>query len=80
MTDVKASIYDLLTSKFGVPAVQLDDNATLESLDLDSLLLVEFSVSVEKTLGVIVEEQELAAERTLAEVIESVRSKLQVVR
>lgn len=31
MTDVKASIYDLLTSKFGVPAVQLDDNATLES-------------------------------------------------
>lgn len=37
-------------------------------------------MSVEKTLGVIVEEQELAAERTLAEVIESVRSKLQVVR
>ena len=52
MNDVQDRFYSLLSAKIGVETESLTEDTTLESLDLDSLLLVEVSVAVEKEFGV----------------------------
>ncbi|MFD7744746.1 phosphopantetheine-binding protein [Streptomyces sp. NPDC059698] len=69
MNDVQDRFYSLLSAKIGVETESLAEDTTLESLDLDSLLLVEVSVAVEKEFGVVLDELQLAPERTVGEVL-----------
>ena len=43
---------ELLERDFSIPATSLDANATLESLDIDSLRLIEIVFAVEDAFGV----------------------------
>ncbi|MER6101778.1 phosphopantetheine-binding protein [Streptomyces sp. NPDC001832] len=76
MNDVQDRFYSLLSAKIGVETESLTEDTTLESLDLDSLLLVEVSVAVEKEFGVVLDELQLAPERTVGEVLGTLDSQL----
>ncbi|MFK4065190.1 acyl carrier protein [Streptomyces sp. NPDC029674] len=52
MPDIVATIHRVLTDDFEVPAEAIHPQATLESLDLDSLALAEFSLILQERLGV----------------------------
>ncbi|MFI9646586.1 phosphopantetheine-binding protein [Streptomyces sp. NPDC052040] len=76
MNDVRDRFYSLLSAKIGVETESLTEDTTLESLDLDSLLIVEVSVAVEKEFGVVLDELQLAPERTVGEVLGTLDSQL----
>ncbi|MDQ0986274.1 phosphopantetheine-binding protein [Streptomyces sp. V2I9] len=77
MNDVQDRFYSLLSAKIGVETESLTEDTTLESLDLDSLLLVEVSVAVEKEFGVVLDELQLAPERTVGEVLGTLDGQLE---
>ncbi|MFJ3644505.1 phosphopantetheine-binding protein [Streptomyces murinus] len=76
MSNVQDRFYSLLSAKIGVETESLTEDTTLESLDLDSLLLVELSVAVEKEFGVVLDELQLAPERTVGEVLGTLDNQL----
>lgn len=76
MSTVQERFYSLLTANLGVEPEALTEASTLESLDLDSLLIVELSVAVEKEFGVVLDETELASDRTIGEVLGSLDNEL----
>jgi acyl carrier protein len=76
MGTIQERFYSLLNAKLGVETESLTEDTTLESLDLDSLLIVELSVGVEKEFGVVLDEAELAPERTVGEVLGSLGHEL----
>lgn len=76
MGTIQERFYSLLNAKLGVETEALTEETTLESLDLDSLLIVEVSVAVEKEFGVVLDETELASERTVGEVLASIGHQL----
>ncbi|MEU7163413.1 acyl carrier protein [Streptomyces morookaense] len=66
------SVQDRLVALLGrleVPTEDLSADATFDSLDFDSLALIELSVAVQKEFGVVVDETELSPESTVADVI-----------
>ncbi|MFI6346709.1 acyl carrier protein [Streptomyces sp. NPDC050560] len=65
---VQDRFYQLL-DRIGVPTDALLPGATFESLDFDSLALIELGVAIQKEFGVIVEESELTPERTLGDIV-----------
>ncbi|MDN3297062.1 phosphopantetheine-binding protein [Streptomyces ficellus] len=73
------STYDrlvtILVERFGVTAEEATPEATFEQLDLDSLALVEFTLTVQSDLSVEVSDTELSPQQTLAEVASLVESK-----
>ncbi|MEV5143584.1 acyl carrier protein [Streptomyces sp. NPDC052727] len=69
MSNTQERFYSLLSAKLGVETESLTEDTTLESLDLDSLLIVELSVAVEKEFGVVLDETQLAPERTVGDVL-----------
>jgi acyl carrier protein len=69
MSTTQDRFYALLTAKLGVETESLTEDTTLESLDLDSLLIVELSVAVEKEFGVVLDEIQLAPERSIGQVL-----------
>ncbi|MFC4032356.1 phosphopantetheine-binding protein [Streptomyces polygonati] len=61
-------IRELLMKTFDVFGTEeIDLGATFESLDVDSLVLVELAVVLERRFGVRVPEGELSAEQTIGE-------------
>lgn len=76
MSNVQDRFYSLLNAKIGVETESLTGDTTLESLDLDSLLIVELSVAVEKEFGVVLDETQLAPERTVGEVLGTLDNEL----
>lgn len=76
MSNVQDRFYSLLNAKIGVETESLTGDTTLESLDLDSLLIVELSVAVEKEFGVVLDETQLAPERTVDEVLGTLDNEL----
>lgn len=74
MQDVLDSMQRFLQAKAcfadgpaGDGADQFDPDVTLGSLEIDSLVLVELAVSLERQFGVIVEAGDLRADQTLDE-------------
>ncbi|WP_274910828.1 acyl carrier protein [Streptomyces sp. WZ-12] len=59
----------LLDTKFRVPADQVSDAVTLKDLDLDSLALVEFSLTAEEEFGVLIPETEIGT-MTVLEIVD----------
>jgi acyl carrier protein len=59
------SIHGVLTATFEVPACEIVPEASLESLGLDSLSLVELALILQEELGVEVGEHETAGGTTV---------------
>lgn len=73
VTDV---IIALLSDKFGVFESDLAADATFDSLEVDSLVLVELAVILAREYGVPIGDDELAATRTIGGAAEMVTAKL----
>ncbi|WP_082772178.1 acyl carrier protein [Actinoplanes sp. TFC3] len=75
MIAVQESLFAILSEKMGIPSAELRPDTTFEDLDLDSLALIELSVSIQKSFGVVVDEMELSPERRLGEVVAVIDAK-----
>ncbi|MCX4682831.1 acyl carrier protein [Kitasatospora purpeofusca] len=77
MNPVRAHLVTLLTEKFEAPADSIDDDATLEDLDLDSLARVELVFSLQDHWGVpLDDDHDSTAEVTVGRLVDRVRSLL----
>ncbi|WP_336249773.1 acyl carrier protein [Stomatohabitans albus] len=74
--NVEQVINNLLVEKFEIPAENITNDATFESLDLDSLDIVELSMNIEDELEVHITEEEAAKLSTVGDVIELLNSKV----
>ncbi|MCX5085801.1 phosphopantetheine-binding protein [Streptomyces sp. NPDC001939] len=63
----RAAVAAVLTEKFEVGADSIRPDATLASLDLDSLALAELALALQDRLGVRVDESEATKRTTVAE-------------
>ncbi|WP_215449662.1 acyl carrier protein [Streptomyces sp. ATCC 21386] len=68
-------IVDLIVKLHDVPADLIRPEATLGSLDVDSLTTVEISIRVERDLGVTVGDDELQPDLTLGAMADLVDSR-----
>ncbi len=69
MDAMHKALVDILTGKFGIPAGSVTDDVTLTELQLDSLALLEMSLSVEESLGITLEVDELVNDITVADTV-----------
>ncbi|MEO3755648.1 acyl carrier protein [Streptomyces sp. B6B3] len=65
---VREQLIELLTTRFGLDEASLGPEVTFDSLELDSLALVEFSLVLQEHFTVPVGEEEVSAESTVDEV------------
>lgn len=68
----------ILVDTFGVPDDQVGPDATFESLELDSLDLVEMTLAVEEETGVTIEDEELEGVRTVGDAVKLIDEKAKV--
>jgi acyl carrier protein len=68
----------ILVDTFGVSEDQVGPDATFESLDLDSLDVVELTLAVEEETGVAIEDEELEGVRTVADAVKLIDEKAKV--
>jgi acyl carrier protein len=68
-------ISNLLTGRFGVPADEISGEATFNNLDLDSLTMIEMLLAVEEEFGVVIAEDEVSADNTVAAIVELIDSR-----
>lgn len=76
--DVYEKIATILTDTFQVPDDEVDPEATFESLQLDSLDLVELTMVVEEQTGVRIEDEELEDVATVGDAVELLAGKPEV--
>lgn len=65
----------IMERKFQVPTEEIEPEATLNELGLDSLDLVEFALAIEKELGVRVTDDDLAEAGRLESVVDLIMSR-----
>jgi acyl carrier protein len=65
----------IMERKFQVPTEDITREATLSDLGLDSLDLVEFALAIEKELGALVTDDDLAEAGRLEAVVDLVMSR-----
>ncbi|MEV1019357.1 phosphopantetheine-binding protein [Streptomyces sp. NPDC050264] len=70
-----AALTAVLTEKFEIDPEHIRPDATLESLDLDSLALAELALALQEQLGVQVAEDEAAKHTTVAELTAALNAK-----
>ena len=75
MSPVDTAVHSVLTEKFEVLADTIRPEATLESLDLDSLSLAELALALQEELGVKIEEHEATKATTVAELTSTLNAK-----
>ncbi|NNN31490.1 acyl carrier protein [Streptomyces sp. S3(2020)] len=68
MTTTYEQLVALLTKLHHAPADRIRPGATLGELDVDSLTTVEISMRIERDLGVVVGDDELAPDLTLGDI------------
>ncbi|UXX94391.1 phosphopantetheine-binding protein [Streptomyces sp. AD2-2] len=75
MSPVQTAVTAVLTEKFEVSPEHIRPEATLESLDLDSLALAELALALQETLGVPVADDEAAKHSTVGELVATLSAK-----
>ncbi|MFJ9380074.1 phosphopantetheine-binding protein [Streptomyces sp. NPDC101455] len=75
MSPAQTVVTAVLTEKFEVSAESIRPEATLESLDLDSLALAELALALQEQLGVPVAEDEAAKHSTVGELVAALNAK-----
>ena len=76
MSNVYDRLIKLLATGFGLEGHEMRPDDTFSGLEMDSLALVELSVSAEEEFGVPLTEEELGANSTLAEAAGVIEEKL----
>lgn len=67
-----ATVERILVDTFGVPADDVTPDATIESLELDSLDLVELTLLIEEETGVVIEDEEVEDITTVRDAVDLV--------
>ncbi|MGQ4479569.1 phosphopantetheine-binding protein [Streptomyces sp. SAS_276] len=75
MSPVQTAVTAVLTEKFEVSPQHIRPEATLESLDLDSLALAELALALQEALGVPVADDEAAKQSTVGELVATLNAK-----
>lgn len=75
--NVEQTIKNLLVEKFEIPEENITREATFESLDLDSLDIVELSMNIEDELSLHITEEEASELSTVGDVIALLEKKVQ---
>lgn len=65
MSAIAQRIAEIMVDKFEVPAQKVDVNAEFETMELDSLVLVELAVMLQKQYGVAVDDWEIEEAKTI---------------
>lgn len=73
--ELYAQVAELIVEKFDAPAAAITPDTRFEELDFDSLVLVEFTLALQRKFGVELAEGELQAEQTIGEVAALLASK-----
>ncbi len=73
--NIYANVERILIETFQVPADEVSPDATFESLELDSLDLVELTLAVEEELGVKIEDEEVERIRTVRDAVDLIAEK-----
>ncbi|RYJ30491.1 putative acyl carrier protein [Streptomyces sp. L-9-10] len=68
MSEIHPKITEVLTETFKVPAAEIIPEATMDSLEMDSLAVAEFAVIIKETLGIDADSDSLLKGATLAEI------------
>ncbi|MEW1721560.1 acyl carrier protein [Streptomyces sp. NPDC093109] len=68
MTPIHPKIAEVLTGTFKVPAAEIVPEATMDSLEMDSLAVAEFAVIIKETLGVVADSEAVLKGASLAEI------------
>lgn len=66
MSAIHPKITEVLTATFKVPAADITPEATMDSLEMDSLAVAEFAVVIRETLGVDTDAESVLRGATLA--------------
>ncbi|WP_086662129.1 acyl carrier protein [Lentzea kentuckyensis] len=74
--DLQEKLITLLSSKFDMSEAELRAGDTFENVGLDSLVLLEAALVINKEVGVFLSEEELVPELTVAELTTLIESKL----
>ncbi|GAA3078088.1 acyl carrier protein [Streptomyces olivoverticillatus] len=65
MSAIAQRIAEIMVDKFEVPTQKVDVNAEFETMELDSLVLVELAVMLQKQYGVAVDDWEIEEAKTI---------------
>jgi acyl carrier protein len=76
--DVYKTVEQVLVDTFGVDVENVSPEATFESLELDSLDLVELTLLVEEETGVKIEDDEVEQIRTVGDAVDLIVKKSMV--
>ncbi len=73
--DLFSTFSELLVAEFGVPAEEVQPDATFEALGLDSLDIVELTLALEDRTGVKLGDEDLEHVRTVQDAIDKVKER-----
>jgi len=68
-------IVEIMVEKYEIPAETLDITAEFETMELDSLVLVELAVILQKHYGVSVDDWEIEAAKTIENTVAMLHDK-----
>ncbi|MGX1133688.1 acyl carrier protein [Streptomyces glaucescens] len=75
MSKVTEEITNILSGRYGVPAPRIAAGGSLNDLGIDSLVTVELTLTLQKTLGVPLAPGEITSAHTLTEIVELIEAK-----
>jgi acyl carrier protein len=75
MTPLQEKITELLVTHLGVDAEGIRPETAYRDLRLDSLALIEFTMIIQRELGVLLDDDALQADSTIADTAELIESK-----
>ncbi|MBT2381560.1 acyl carrier protein [Streptomyces sp. CB00316] len=78
MSDTYPRLVQLLVKNFGFETDEVAPEDTFNKLELDSLALVELTLTVQQEFGVKLSDDDLGAEDTLGQAVSVIESKLVV--
>lgn len=67
----------IIEKKYGIATEQISSDTVLESLDLDSLALVELIIALRKRFGVVIQPEDVTPNNTVGELAEYLSTSLE---
>ncbi|MGI9100235.1 MAG: acyl carrier protein [Solirubrobacteraceae bacterium] len=75
MTELQERLQTMANETFGVDVQAMRDGASYEEMGVDSLMLIEFAIDMQREFDMPMEDGELKAKFTIAETAELLTSK-----
>ena len=77
MIELQEKLIDVLTTKFDMPEEQIRGGSTFEEVGLDSLVLLEVALLINREMGVFLSEEELLPSFTVTDLTTLLETKRQ---